>query len=771
MMAACAAFADDIVPSDRRDFADGLMSRGLYAMALKEYASLAASTPAGAGLDIVLCRLAECQRQTGDNRAAAATCERFAREFPQSPARFNASVTHALALSALGDSARASRIFDIIAADPSAEMSLRLYAMYFAGECYFKDGKLEPAKSRLGLFISTAAAQPNLTQGQRELRDFARLYLADIDSKSGDADAVGKALDSYASISSAASTPRVAAEALYRGATAAYLSGRFDDSVARFSRLLEKYPSDQRSRDALPVAAWANFNAGRHADAASIADRILSGTPSGDDVMAEAMYVKAASLARLTRNDEAAKVFSNLIERFPNARFTKKARYERIVILFKAGRHGEVLSEAAAFPDPPPEIAPDLLWLQAEAAEAIGDVSRAIQFYTMLASRHPSSPLAEEAQFRGARHLRENKSWLEAAKAYHAFILAHGDSQLAPYAMFEAAACLMQAGRAEEALRDYDSLIQGHPGHKLEADALLQKAMALDGLGRPRDAGAALDAVLERHAKSDAAAPARFQRARILYEGGDYVGAEGHLRQLMKSQIPKETRQEASFLLGLALAAQDRDGDAAAVLQPLVGAAIRDRIPLDRLVWLADFQFSRGKFAETGDIAAEILRRSDIPDAIRQSANVLLGRSQASLGNREAAAKAFRAAADSPARTRYSAEAALRYAELAMLQPSKYPADEAERYLKSAIELSAGDGEASIRPLAYRRLAECREAAGDAEGAIRLNLAVSLLYDRGEDVRAAMLSAERLLRAQGRNGEADAVAVDFKTRFGNGGNE
>lgn len=767
--AAGAAHADDLTAADRRAFADGLMSRGLYALALKEYSALAGSAKAGDGLDVILYRLAECQRQTGDNRAAAATCERFEREFPQSPSRFNASITHALALSATGDSARASRIFDIIAADPSAEISLRLYAMYFAGECYFNDGKTDAARSRLDLFVSMASSQQNLPQGQRELKDFALLYLADIDSKSGDAAAAARALDSYASVANAASTPRVAAEALYRGATAAYLAGKFDDSVARFSRLMEKHPSDRRAKDALPAAAWANFNAGRHADAAAIADRIVAGDASGGDAMSEALYVKAASLARLSRNAEAAETFATLLAKFPGARFAKNARYERIVLLFKDGRHRDVLSEAAAFADPPAEIAPDLLWLQAEASEALGDTGRAIQFYAMLASRHAASPLAEEAQYRSARHLRESKSWAEAAKAYHAFLLAHAGSKLAPYACYESASCLMQIGRLEDAVRDYDALLDGHPGHKLEPDALLQKAMALRGLGRGRDAGAALDTLIARHPKSDAAAQARFQRARILYEGGDYAGAEGHLRELLKANPPDEARLEASFLLGLSLAAQKRDGDAAQVLQPLVGAAIRDKIPIERLVWLADFQFSRGKYAETGVIASEILRREGVTEAMRQSANVMLARSRAALGDADGAAAAFKAAADSPSKTRYSAEAALRYGELAMGMADKYPRAEAERYLRAAVERASSDEESSTRALAYRRLAECREAAGDADGAIRLNLAVSLLYDGGDDVRAAMLSAERLLRAAGREGEANAVRDDFNARFGEGG--
>lgn len=739
--------------ADRRNFADGLMARGLYSLALREYSALAEGTPVAEGLDIILARLAECQRRTGDNRAADATCERFGREFPASPQRFSVSITHALALSALGDSLRSSRTFDILSAEPEAPAELRMTALYFSGENYFNAGEFAAAKSRLEMLLSQSSGG-DAPASVREFRGFASLYLAEITARDGGDAGVSTALDAYARIAAAPETPRIGAEALFKGAHLAASAGRHDDAVARFARLFTQYPGDQRVADARLPAAWANFNAGRHSEAAALAAEALAATGATPAVRSEALYLRAASLARLGDSDAALAAFSRLLSEHPGSRYDGHARYERLVILFKAGRHKDLLDEARTFPDPPDDLAPDVLWLQAEASEALGDAGRAAQFYSMLASRHPASPLAAEALYRSARHLREAKSWSEASKAFQRLVLNHADSPLVPYALYESGCCLELLDRREEAVRDFDALLEKFPGHKLEPDAMLRKGISQRSLGLAREAGATLDALASRHPGSEAAANARFERARIFYDAGDYAQAESLLKPLSENAATPEARREAAFLLGLTLNAQGRDDEAAALFQPLLDGAMRSKLPLDRLIWLAEFQSAHGRHNEVAEAGAELLRR-DIDDATRQAANVLVARSQLALAATNAAISSFRAAAESPARTKFSAEAALRLAEL--LAAAEGGATASLQWFRAAIERSGGEGGEAVRARAYRGLAAAHEALGNIDEALRLHLAVTLLFDGGDEVAASKADAERLLRAAGRADEADAL--------------
>lgn len=753
----------DLGGDDRRSFADGLMARGLYAMALKEYAALADSATGENGRDIILSRLAECQRRTGDYAAADATCSIFEREFPSSPQRFQTAITHALALSAQGNLLKASRMFDIIAADSDAPADLRFSALFHSGENFFNAGEKDAAKSRFAMLVSQSASG-DVSPLIRELLGYASLYVAELEADGDSDDSVDKSLAAYDALVDNPPTPRIGAEALFKGAMTAYKAKRYDDAAARFASLSAKYPHDSRVADARLPSAWANFHAGRYREAAELAASFLAtAKPIDSTLRAEAMYLRATALARLGDSTTALESYSSMLAEFPNSRYSPFARYERLAILYKANRFKEVLAEAATIVDPPAGLAPDILWVQAEAAEALDDATRASQFYAMLATRHPASPLAAESLYRSARHLRNSKSWLEAAKMLQRIPLEHSDSPLHPYALYESGCCLSLAGRHEEAVRDFESLFSKFPKHALEPDALLQYAVALRSLGRIRDAGAALDRLMTSYPASSAAAVASFERARIFYESGEYARAEALLVPYIASAATPESARDASFLLGLVFHAQGRDAEAAAQFQPLLEGALRSKLPLERLVWLAEFQSSQGRHQETIDVGRELLARH-LSDEMRQSVNVLVARSQLALCSTNDAVSSFRAAAESPARTRFSAEAALRLAELLAAAGNSAAAIP---WFRQAIERAGGVGEGadSIKARAYIGLAAAYEAENNLDEALRLYLAVSLLFDGGDEVHNAMIAAERLLRASGADDEANALQKERLSRF------
>ena len=755
-----AAVGDDLVSTDRRAFADGLLARGMYRLALPEYKALAAQDPAPDDLDTILYRLAECLRNTGDAKGAVAVCERIVKDFPASKSRSRAAITHALALNAIGDSKRAADIFDSLATDPSVENDLRFSAMFFAGESKLAAGDDAGAKSRFGSLVQMAPE--NASQQTKEFKGFATLYLAEIASRAGTPDAVQNALRAFTLIAEKPITPRVGAEALFKGAVLAYREKKFDEAVARFAKLAATYPDDLRCADALLPATWANFNAGRYAEALALAEKTAAAPKSKAAEKAECAYVKAASLNGLLRREEAVAAFDELIASYPKTSFATSARYERLVALFKNGSYARVLAEAPAFTDPPESIAPDIIWLQAESAQALGDAGRAAQFYRMLADRHPQSRLAPDATYRYATRLRESKSWIEAAKGFQRLVASYPDSPLVPYALRDSGCCLVNAKRPEEAMRDFDTLVEKFPNDQLVPEALLQKAIVQHDLGQLKEAGASLDVILSKHPSFARIQNARFERARVSYELGEQQVAEKLLRQVLAGSPSEEMAQEAGFLLGIVLQAQGRAADAAAQFQPLLAESMRGKIPDDRLVWLADFQFSRGNYAEAAEAAAEIAGRKVSPE-ILQSANVILARSQLAMSNTNAALAAFRAAADSPARTRYAPEAALRLGELLLEDPSQTAA--ARRYFEDSARRASSADLVGIRARAYQHLAILEEKAGNAAEAIRLHLALSLLFDDKDIVPASLAAAARLLEASGRAEEAASVREDLRSRF------
>lgn len=754
--------AEDILGQDRRSFADGLYARGLYRLAIPEYENLSKQTPPPQELDIILYRLAECKRQNGDLQGTVALCNRVLKEFPNGKAIFHARISLAQALDALGQKQQAATIFETIATDPAADQELRSLAMYFSGESRYASGDYNTAKIRFGMLLKMLEGFKPF-QNSNDIKAYAKLYLADIDGR--DPLKTDSALAQYKAIADSPVTPGIGAKALYKGAVLAFNSKKYEEAVSRFALLFGKYPNDALVYEAMLPAAWSNFNVGRYSEALTLAEKTAVSPVANNPVKAECAYIKASSLNKLLRRDEAVIAFDELISKYPNSSFADAARYERLVALFNDGAYLQVLRDAATISNPSPSFAADLIWIQAESAEALKDSSRAAQFYQMLANRHPDSSLAPDALYRYATHLRNNQNWLEAANAYQKLIASYKNSELIPYSLCASGTCYFYLEKFESAIRDFDKLITDYQGHKLIPEATFQKALSQEKLGQKKEAGATLDTLLADYPKFERNIDVKLARARISYERKDFGDAEKILKELLKSSPSQELSRETSFLLGLVLEAQGRATEAASQFQPLLEESFRDKIDPSRLAWLADFQFSQKKYNEAITAANELIKREITPE-LQQSAQVILARSQLALANTNAAALAFKAAADSPARTHYSAEAALRYGELILDDKSQQST--ARRYLQEAARRASDPSLGAVRANAYYDLARLAELEGNNEEAIRLFLAMSLLYEDKELVTKAMLSASGLLKSAGRHDEAAAVEEDLKTRYPEG---
>ena len=760
LSAALGALGQDVLSQDRRAFADGLLSRGLYKLALPEYEALSKQNPPPQDLDVVLARLAECRRKVGDNAGAVKAAERVVKEFPTGKSRFQALLTQAQAISALGDARKASEIFDEIATTPSADKELRLLAMYYAGMAMFNAGEYAGARSRFTTLANMAKEVQ--TPQAKDLRGFAELFLTDILSRGDAPEAKANAIKAYALIAQSPISPRVGAEALYKGAVLAYQTKNYAEAVARFADLASKYPDDPRVADSRILAMWANFSAGRYSEAAQIAERTMEQGGVSNAELAECSYIKASSLANLMRRKEAVEAYDALIAKYPGTKFAASATYERLLTLFKDGDFERVLADAPKVSNPSPAIAPDLVWLQAESAEALKNPGQASQFYRMLVDKYPDSRLAPDAAYRYANHLRETQAWGEAAKAYQKLVAAHPESPLVPYCLYASGCCLFNCGKFEDAVRDFDALLGKYPNDSLVGETLLQKAVALYRTKNLREAGATLDLLISKYPNHARLRDARFERARICYELEDFQAAEKFLQQVLAGNPPVETAREANFLLGLVYDAMGRPADAAAKFQPLLADSYREKLPSDRLVWLADFQFARKKFAEALEATVELEAR-ELPADLRQKSDFIAARSHMALSNTNAAVAAFRRAAESGVKTRLSAEAALRLGEILMDDTNQLQM--ASRYLTSAVSLASSPDMASTRALAYYQLARAAERRGDVNEAIRLHLAMSILYEGDPSVAKAFSEAVRLLKVAGREEEIADVMAEFRARY------
>ena len=798
------AFAQtpDALERDRREIADGLMSRGLFALAVPEYEALSKLQPPPAELDVILYRLAECQRQTGDLAAATKTARRVMELFPKSPVRYRAAMTAGLVLLSQNKPVEAGDCLDDVTADPAVAPDIQMTALYHAGEAREAAGNLESAEIRFADLVRRA---PQAKKAEiDELAAYAALRLASLRARSDEKGASDDAIARYRAIAAKPFSPRIGAEALFQLGSLCAKLGRHADAVAAFRDLEKRYPGDARVRDSLLTAAWSNYRVGRPADALALLDKPAAGKdgdshPPPSD---EAAYLRANCLAALLRRADAVQAYEELVRATPSSPYAPSARYERIVALFQDEQHEAVLREAATLTPAllTPRSAPegktpalvaddrfaDVLWMQAESAEALKDDGRAIQFYRLLATRYPKSRYAPTATYRLAYRLQNQKKWSEASRAYLALATVFPSNALAPKSLFSSGICLAQAGQSENALRDWHRLLTSFPADETVPEALYQQALEQIRRKDGRAAAVSLDTLLAlaegkgqapaesilpaevlKNAKLVAeakrrSAEARFWRARIRYEAGEYPEAEKDVRACLAAKPAEEVAREASFLLGLALQAQGREAEAATVFQPLLKAASEEKFTPERLVWLADFQFRTGKYKEARDAARELVERKVSPELV-QIGHALSGRASLALSETNAAAASLRLAADSPAKSRYGAEAALRLADILLAGGENL--EEAAKYYNLAAVRASSPDLLAIRANAYFGLGRTAERRGQSDAAIRYYYALAVLFDERELVTSALTRAAALLKAAGRAQEAEEALAELKQRY------
>ncbi len=761
---ATSAFAQEIAAPDRRAFADGLMSRGLVELALPEYRALAADA-ATPERDVVLYRLAECARQTGALADAEKACAELLAKYPKSEMAPRASLTRGLILKASGKNAEAASVLAELATDPDAPAELTATALYHSAEARENSGNRKGAETRYTELIKRAAA-PGAAASVRELGAYAELRATALQALEDTPEARNAALSRYNAVVAKPFSPRVGAEALFQSAALLYRMDKFAESAAKYAQLAAKYPKDMRVADARIPAAWANYRAGRYADALAAA-KPLAETDGPSQI--EAAYLKANSLAQLGQRKDAVAAYDALLA-LPGGKardLFRSARYERLVVLFKDGAFQQVLDDAAHITDPPDEVLDDFIWLQAQAAEALKDEARAVQFYRMLAERRPDSRLAPDALYRLAYRLQGQEAWLEASRAYLSLAKSFPENGHVPQALYSSGLCLAKAGRDAEAIRDWNDLLARFQNDATASAARFQKAMAEIRGNLRREAAEDLDEILSQPAKVHPSklAEASFWRARLFYDAKEFSAAEKRLRESLKWGPADDIRAEASFLLGLALQAQGRDAEAATCFQPLLAASsTSSKFTDDRLAWLSEFQFSRKQYAAARDAAQELAKRSANKEWV-QAGNTLAGRAYAALSDTNSAIAAFRLAADSPVRTKYSSEAALRLGELLAAQGDDTALAEAADYLGEAVARASSPELVAIRAKAYFALADCTAKRGKKEAAARYYMAVALLFDDKDIVPAALVQAEALYTELGMTRESEAAKAERQARY------
>lgn len=732
------------LPADRLAFANQLARRGLYAEALKEYEAIrdVKSLPR----DEVMYRLGEAYRNVGRTQDALTAYAGLVKQHPQSRYVDYARLNRALLLS--GD----TRIAELKALDyVGASDQIRATALYWLGETLESQKKPQDAVQ----WYRKAAG----VSSTNDVARLSRLRAAAILSVSQEVTDRREAQGIYLDLAMG-EDEHLAEEAMFFAGMMSYREGRYKEAAQLFRRLATRFPDSARAKESAIYAAWSNYLDGRYGEVLQIAARLR------DEENEDAYYLVAAALRRLERRQDAVEAYSAALAKFPRGRHADTEWFERLTVLAASGDNAAVLDELAKRPDPPSKTA-DRAWSYGcEAAIAVTNYPRAIEFATLVARRQ-NGELVQNAVHRLAWLYEKTEDWPHAALAYRVLAKNWPESTVAAQALYQAGSVEIRAGRPEQARADWTKLLASYPDSPFASEALYSRAMEELRKKEYRAAESSLDELHRRFPKFAKRAEALYWWGVAANGIGDIPEAERHFRAALEAKPSAEFERETRLELAFILQKRGVEREAADIFAGLLGSKAVDRMPPAELSWLSEFMAGIANYGAALD-AAKVIESRNIDADWNQIGAMLAGQAHEGLGETDAAAAAYTRALATGAKTANGARAAL---ALGKIESSQALFDEAKAHLADAVERAHSKELLAVRVQAYAALAANEEARGDGPAALGYHMLVGTLFDDAEVVPFALERAAAILRKQGRGKEADELDAERAKRYPKAGKQ
>jgi TolA-binding protein len=733
--------------SDQLQFANGLFSRGLYELALAEYENLLEGSADFPNQDAVLFRRAECYREMGNKRAAEAAYRRVLTEKPESPYRFRAEFRRAELFVAGRQYEVAESLFAmLIARNPPAEVMAS--SIYFLGYAQDRQEKFQEAESSYRKVVVDHKDSPYSAYAALAL---AQIFL-NAEGREAEADALLKDLEENSP------TDRVAAEAVFLRADAAYRSEKFSKSAALYRVLMDRFPKDRRARESRLQAAWSLYNDGAHDEALELARRVLAESEPAD--AADWLYLKANAERKAGDASASIATYDTLLSAYPSNSVSAAAMYEQLLMYYTAENYEQVIGRGSGI-QVSADLREDYLWLLAESFSQLGRDTEALTQFKALTKEFPDSERAASALFRQARILQAAQNTADAARHYEETAEKHPTSELAAEALYTAGYCWMAERRFEEAIKNWSQLRNSHPTFERIDDAQYQKGLAEIKLEREEEAVTTFLELVRDAPDCAHAANALYWVAVLAEKSGDLAEAEQRLREALLKKPDVSLEGQIQYRLAAVLQKREKFEEAADLLQSLLDGPVAGEMPDELLEWLARYRIERQE-GPSAVAAAGVLSSRSVSPAWTQIAEYLKGEAFLLGGDADSAQAAFAASIEAEADTQEEVLAASRLAGIAF---EKGNLPEAEKYYSLAAELASDPQLLNIQATSYFGLGRVAEARQDWAEAARRFLSVGILFDDPAVTPEALFYAVRAFEKAGKGRERKKVAEELLERY------
>lgn len=620
--------------------ADSFYAKGMFDAAAPEYEKYLGLYPGGADKQTVLFRLGESYRRNGTMNAARSSFQALLDQFATGdfvgPAAYRLGEIHFQEKS-YSAALPLYRKASVRLKDPK----LTTAARFFTARCLEAVGQKTEARGIYEDLVSRPQDNPFL--------DNSRLSYALLLK---DAGRTAEAQKQIAALAQGSENADLKVEGtVYSGLWLVEL-GQSAKGEAELKRALEM-PKIGRWRDVAQFGlVQLAFNAEKYQQV--IDAWTGSAKDFGPETRPQVMLLAAKSWRALKKSEEAAQLFRETIQEFPNSNPAKEASYELLITLYRAGDQNlqaEIDQYLSTNPDE--QKREQVMLMKAELLFKKQDFKNAADLY---------EPLAKSRQLTGLMKAevltKLGWCWLQtrendrAVKAYTELIDSFPTFKSIPAALLHRAVARLRMNNADAAIKDLRQLIDKFPKAREREQGLLQLARLLGQRGDTTGMMEMFKLYLRDNpnATGPEAAEANFWIGSVAFENKAYKEAIAPLKKAAEGN-KEEFFEKASMRLMLCYYyLEDKDGCAREIDAYIAGGA-KGQVPYDVLHGIGIGYHEDGNKAATeglADVAIEkhkaaakylgilTARQDAMPADIRA-----LGRSSMALGTHAKASAAF----------------------------------------------------------------------------------------------------------------------------------
>lgn len=735
--------AQDTLPrEDRSRLADGLYSRKLFDLALSEYEKLLAQDPPPGNAEVLAFRAAESARQLGNREAAARYYLQTLSLAPESGVAQRARYRLAEQAFSESDTQEAGGYLrELLTARP--DPALEAPARYLLGQVLEADGQVALALNQYRMLLRNTP--------EDDLAGYAALRVATLGGGS-----VEERRRAYRLGLERASGKEMQVEALWGLAALETSEQNFETAADLYWELWTRFPDQIRVREGMIYLAWAQLQAERFERALTLYEETSETRRAAyPDTWA---YLRAVSLQRLDRPEEALEAYEEILTATPDSRFRAVAGYEAAALHAAAGRHAEVLRYAEEISQVSGREA-DGLWMLAESARAQKQTAQAIRSYTRLIRDFPESPRVPDARYLRAM-LQHPSEPVAAAGELEDFARLHPEDPRAAEALAFAGELMMRQEDLNKAYSLWRQAlrISGDP----DPDLLRRTAMAAIKLERDGEAQQLLEQVLSLNLPESEQAESRYWQGILLERTGETEAAtEAYRRALTAAPDAAAWTVRGRMRLGRLYQLAGREIEALETFLPLIGRGGAPPLPDSLLLWMLDLAESEERWQALVSVGQELQTAKRNANA-REIGAYAKARGLERLERLPEAVAAWRRGLDLESGSADAAEAALA-AGNALLTLNR--AEEAMPVFARAAEIGSALERGRFQAEALAGMGRAERARGNWEAAGRHFLSVSVLFDDPVLIPFCLQAAADAFDKAGQSARADAARRELRTRY------